>query len=66
MMIRVDRRHVESLLAHLSAQGFPARRVGDDGLDVLFPASPPLFAAAVELDEWLARTDLEAAVRIEA
>jgi hypothetical protein len=63
MLLEVDSRHLQSLAAHLAAQGFPAKRVGLDLLDVLFPASPSAFAAAVELDDWLARIG-EAAVRL--
>ncbi len=64
MVIKVAGEHVESLLSHLVAEGFPARRVGEDELDVLFPASPTLFAAAVELDDWRARTGASPVVRI--
>jgi hypothetical protein len=65
MMIHVDREHVESLISHLAAQGFPASRVGEDGLDVLFPASPPLLATAAQLADWEARTGATAALRFD-
>lgn len=56
MRIRVsDAAAAPALLEHLAAQGFPARYVGRDELDVLFPGSPSLFAAAAELDLWRAR-----------
>jgi hypothetical protein len=42
------------LIAHLVRQGFPARRVAKDVVDVLFPAEPSAFAAATELDLWTA------------
>lgn len=56
MLVNVDPIHLESLRAYVSAQGFRATRVRAGLLEVLFPASPALFAAAVELDDWLART----------
>jgi hypothetical protein len=65
MLLRVDESHLESLRSHLDAQGFPAARIGDDTLDVLFPASTPLFAAAVELDDWLARAGADVSVQVE-
>lgn len=55
MQVRVDSGYLESLRAHLAAQGFPAARVATDVLDVLFPASPALLATAAALDDWLAR-----------
>ena len=55
MQIKVDSSYVESLRAHLAAQGFPAARVAHDMLDVLFPGSPALLAPAAALDDWLAR-----------
>ena len=55
MLLHVSRKHIESLLAHLAAQGFPAKRVGENGVEVLFPAPSPLFKAAAELEDWLAR-----------
>jgi hypothetical protein len=42
----------ESLAAHLDRQGFPASRTGAGELDVLFPGSTEIFAAAAELDLW--------------
>jgi hypothetical protein len=65
MQIKVDGKHVESLLAHLATQGFPATRLGEDTLEVLFPASPACFAAAVELDDWLAKSGADAGLRVE-
>jgi len=62
VVIRVEQSHVESLRLHLEAQGFPATHIGGDRLDVLFPASPTLFATAAELDEWSARTGAPAVV----
>jgi hypothetical protein len=64
MVIRVDRSHLESLRRHLEAQGFPAIPIGGDHLDVLFPASPTLFATAAELDEWSARTGAPSVVHL--
>ena len=55
VQIRVDGGHLESLRAHLAAQGFPAAPVAHDRLDVLFPGSPALLAPAAALDDWLAR-----------
>jgi hypothetical protein len=55
MLLRVDRSYLESLLSHLAEEGFPASPVDDNGLQVLFPASPALFRAAAELDDWTAR-----------
>jgi hypothetical protein len=45
----------ESLAGHLTEQGFAPTRVGPGELEVLFPASPALFAAAVDLELWEAR-----------
>jgi hypothetical protein len=64
MVIQVDGNHVESLLAHLEAQGFPATRLDDGRMEVLFPAAPECFPAAVELDDWLARSGTDAVVRV--
>ena len=66
MQIKVDSSYLESLRAHLAAQGFPAARVAHDVLDVLFPGTPALLGPAAALDDWLAReTDgsVEVAVR---
>jgi hypothetical protein len=52
--------------SHLVAQGFPASPVDDDGLLVLFPATPALFTAAAELDDWAASAGAEGAVQIES
>ena len=63
MLLHVDRTHLESLLTHLTAEGFPASPVDDNGLQVLFPASSPaLFRAAAELDDWTARVGAEVTV----
>lgn len=56
MRIRLPPELVESLALHLSQQGFPAARTGDGELDVLFPGSRGIFAAAAELDLWELRT----------
>jgi hypothetical protein len=66
MVIQVDGKHVDSLLAHLAAQGFPATRLGEDRMEVLFPAAPECFPAAVELDDWLAQSGADAVVRVES
>lgn len=65
MLLRVDPAHITSLLSHLVAQGFPASPVDDDGLFVLFPATPALFPAAAELEDWAVRVGAEGAVQIE-
>jgi len=53
MRLRVsDATATLALLEHLAVQGFPATCVRRDELDVLFPGSPPLLAAAAELDRW--------------
>jgi hypothetical protein len=44
-----------SLASHLAAQGFPPTTTSEGELDVLFPGSASIFAAAVELDLWEAR-----------
>ena len=55
MRIQLPPELVDSLAAHLDRQGFPAARTGDGELDVLFPGSAGIFAAAAELDLWEAR-----------
>lgn len=55
MQIKVDSGYLESLRAHLSAQGFPASAIDNDLLEVLFPGSPALLGPAAALDDWLAR-----------
>jgi hypothetical protein len=65
MVIQVDGKHVGSLLAHLAAQGFPGSRLDEETIEVLFPASPGCFAAAVELDDWLAQSGAGVVVRME-
>jgi hypothetical protein len=52
MRIQLPPELAESLAAHLARQGFPAERTGDGELDVLFPGSTGIFAAAAELDLW--------------
>lgn len=66
MLLRVDPAHLASLVSHLVAQGFPASPVDDDGLFVLFPATPALFPAAAELEDWAVRVGADDAVRIES
>lgn len=56
MRVRVsDAGALPALVAYLVRQGFPATRCGRDEVDVLFPADPSAFGAAVELDDWSAR-----------
>jgi hypothetical protein len=46
---------LESLADHVSEQGFPVTHAEGSALEVLFPGSPEIFAAAAELDLWEAR-----------
>jgi len=55
LRLNVHPEHEDSLVSHLTAQGFPPTRTAGGELEVLFPASPAIFAAAVELDLWEAR-----------
>jgi hypothetical protein len=55
LRLRIDRAYEESLADHLRRQGFPPTRGADGGLHVLFPCDRALFAAAVDLDLWIAR-----------
>jgi hypothetical protein len=64
--LRVDPTHAPSLVAHLADQGFPAERVRDDEVDVLFPGSAWIFDSAAELDEWRARIGSDAPVDVDA
>lgn len=57
MRVRVDPSSLESLCQHLAKQGFPATQTDDDAVDVLFPGSAAIFAAAAELDLWSDRND---------
>jgi hypothetical protein len=66
MLLRGDELYVEALRAHLEAEGFPAVRVGEGTLDVPFPASPAVFAAAVELDDWRAHVGCDVNVQVVA
>jgi hypothetical protein len=50
LRLSVHPRYQDSLAAHLAEQGFPAARSGHGKLDVLFPGSAGIFAAAAELD----------------
>ena len=52
MRIRLPADLVDSLAAHLGRQGFPAAHIGAGELEVLFPGSAGIFAAAAELDLW--------------
>lgn len=49
-----DTRSVSHLRRHLIEQGFPTSQISENELNVLFPACPSIFAAAVELDLWSA------------
>jgi hypothetical protein len=60
-----DARAAPGLVAHLVRQGFPARRVAQDVVDVLFPAEPSAFEAATELDLWAAANTGVAVVPIQ-
>jgi hypothetical protein len=53
--LRIYPRHAESLAQHVEERGFPVTPVGRGEFHVLFPGSPGIFAAAVELDLWIAR-----------
>ncbi|HET7045480.1 MAG TPA: hypothetical protein VFI37_11575 [Gaiellaceae bacterium] len=55
MRLRIDPSFAESLRRHLCLAGFPATQVDPGQIDVLFPGSPGIFPAAVELDLWEAR-----------
>ena len=55
MRIQLPPEHLQSLADHLEQQGFPAACTGAGELDVLFPGSSDIFAAAAELDLWEAR-----------
>lgn len=55
MIVRVDAERTDSLGAHLTEEGFPATRVDEGELEVLFPGAPQIFAAAAQLDLWEAR-----------
>ena len=69
MRLRIDPSFAESLRRHLCATGFPAVHVDPGEIDVLFPGSPGIFAAAAELDLWESRQqvpDAGASLEIQA
>jgi hypothetical protein len=56
MRVRVsDVRVLPAFVSYLVRQGFPASACGRDEIEVLFPADPSAFRAAVELDDWTAQ-----------
>lgn len=55
LVLSIHPTHADSLASHVADQGFPVTRTTDGELHVLFPGSPTIFAAAVELDLWEAR-----------
>jgi hypothetical protein len=65
LRLTIHPKHVDSLASHISEQGFPVTRAHVDALDVLFPGSPEIFAAATELDLWEARGGCSSTLVIE-
>jgi hypothetical protein len=63
--LRIHPRHERSLASHLAAEGFPPTATGNGELEVLFPGSALLFAAAAQLDLWEARCDCVTGLVIE-
>jgi hypothetical protein len=65
LRLTIHPKHLDSLASHISEQGFPVTRTCTDALDVLFPGSPAIFAAATELDLWEARGGCSSTLVIE-
>ena len=61
-----DARATAGLIAHLARQGFPATRVTQDVVEVLFPADASALSAAAELDLWAAANTGVAVVPVPA
>lgn len=66
LRLRIHPQHEESLASHLAAQGFPPTPLGGGVLEVLFPGSPAIFAAAADLDLWQARGGCISSLAIDA